>query len=118
MEKTMMQRLLEAHEPYAAGLFEFPERSRLYRYSNALLRDWEYATLVPYDGGALYPCGRSTCSCDPDSVVRPHFSYSFFVHDEKRLREKVDAECADAVMEEFLLAAPFFDTPHTVGGSG
>ena len=88
MEKTIAQRLFEAKEPYAAGLFEFPERSRLYRYSNALVRDWERAWLPPYDGGALYPCGRSTCSSDPDSVVRPHFSYTFLCTAKKNCGKK------------------------------
>ena len=118
MEKTLAQHLFEAKEPYAAGLFEYPERSRLYRYSNALLRDWESAVLTPYDGGALYPCGRCVNNSDPDSVVRPHFSYTFWVHNEEKLREKVCAEAADAVMEEFRLASPDFPTPHTVGGAG
>lgn len=118
MQKTMAQCLFEAKEPYAAGLFEFPERFRLYRYSNALLRDWEHAELTPYDGGALYPCGRCINNSDPDSVVRPHFSYTFWVNSEEKLREKVDDACADAVMAEFRLAAPFFSTPHTIGGAG
>ena len=36
--KTIVQRLFEANEPYAAGLFEFPEREPIYRYANAAKR--------------------------------------------------------------------------------
>ena len=46
-------------EPFAAGLFEFNDKSQLYRYSNAYKKFWENAALTPYDGGALYPCGHN-----------------------------------------------------------
>lgn len=116
--KSLFQRLFEAGEPYAAGLFEFPERERIFRYSNALMRDWEHSDLTPYDGGALYPCGRSIMVSASGSTVRPHFSYTFWVFEDEKLKEKVDEETYTAVMEEWRLAAPFFSTPHTVGGSG
>ncbi len=118
MKKTIAERLFEAGEPYAAGLFEFPERERLYRYSNALYRDWENARIVPYDGGALYPCGRCLNNSDPDSVVRPHFSYTFWVHNSEKLAQKTDGECYRAVMDEFERVSTAFPTPHTVGGAG
>ncbi len=118
MEKSIFQRLMDAHEPYAAGLFEFPQRSRMFRYSNALYRDWENAAITPYDGGALYPCGRCLNSSDADCAVRPHFSYTFWVNDAERLLEKTDEECHAAVMQEFELARPAFPTPHIVGGAG
>ena len=59
MNKTVSQRLFDANEPYAAGLFEFPDREPIYRYSNASYRFWEHADLEPYEGGMLYPCGKT-----------------------------------------------------------
>ena len=70
MNKTVSQRLFEANEPYAAGLFEFPEREPIYRYSNALYRDWENAKIMPYEGGALYPCGKCVGKGNPDIYLR------------------------------------------------
>ena len=44
-------------EPFAAGLFEFPNAGVETRYANALKRFWETAELPAYVGGRLYPCG-------------------------------------------------------------
>ncbi|MBQ4637446.1 MAG: hypothetical protein IJB92_01775 [Clostridia bacterium] len=117
MNKTVSQRLFEANEPYAAGLFEFPEREPIYRYSNALYRDWENAKIMPYEGGALYPCGKCVGKGNPDIAVRPDYSYTFEIRNRNLLREKLDDECYDAVINEHQLVSGF-PTPHTVGGAG
>lgn len=117
MTLTISQRLLAANEPYAAGLMEFPERGPMYRYSNALVRDWEHARMQPYEGGALYPCGKCMGKYNTDIAVRPDYSYTFEIRTPELLRSKVDEECYEAVMTEKNLVSGF-PTPHTVGGAG
>ncbi|MBQ7867386.1 MAG: hypothetical protein IJ354_04490 [Clostridia bacterium] len=117
MSLTISQRLMQAGEPYAAGLMEYPEKGPMYRYSNALVRDWERAPMAPYDGGALYPCGKCIGKYNTRIAVRPDYSYTFEIRDEALLRSKVDAECANAVIAERDLVSGF-PTPHTVGGAG
>ena len=117
MNKTISQRLFEANEPYAAGLFEFPERDALYRHSNASYRFWENAEIEPYTGGALYPCGKTMGKANPAISVKPDYSFTYEIRDEKLLREKLDDECFEAVIAERNLVSGF-PTPHTVGGAG
>ena len=42
---------MSINEPYAAGFFEYPERSRFFRYANAHKRYWENVPLPDYAGG-------------------------------------------------------------------
>lgn len=115
-KKSVAQRFFEMNEPYAAGLFEFPDREPMYRYSNAAKRFWEQADIVPYDGGALYPCGRCMSKDNPDKAVRPDFSFTLSI-DRNRLKEKADAECYEAICAEYDKVSGF-PTPHTIGGAG
>ncbi len=115
-KQSLAGRLFAANEPYAAGLFEFMDRDSMYRYVNAAKRFWELADIVPYDGGKLYPCGRCMGKDNPDQAVRPDFSYTLNI-DRRRLRDKVDAECYEAVCAEYDQVSGF-PTPHTVGGAG
>ncbi len=115
-EKAIAQRFFEANEPYAAGLFEYPEREPMYRYSNAMKRFWEKADFIPYDGGALYPCGRCMSKDNPQMKVRPDFSFTLWI-DRKGLAQKVDEECFGAVCAEYDKVSDF-PTPHTIGGAG
>lgn len=117
MNKTISQRLFEANEPYAAGLFEFPDREPIYRYSNASYRFWEHADLEPYEGGMLYPCGKTMGKANPDIQVKPDYSFTFHIWYTDKLREKLDDECYDAMIAEKNLVSGF-PTPHTVGGAG
>ena len=118
MEKSLFEQFSEINEYYAAGLFEKPERSPQWRYSNALKRFWEKVSLQPYDGGALYPCGRCTyADQDTNVAVRPSFSYTFSVYDEKLYRERYQGECLEA-MEKELALVPAVDSVHTIGGMG
>ena len=116
MEKTLFERLSEAGEPYAAGLFEYPGREALYRYCNAAKRFWQQADIMPYEGGALYPCGRCMGKGNPGIAVVPDYSYTFSLN-RKLLSEKAGEECAAAVQAEQNLVSGF-PTPHTVGGAG
>ena len=117
MNKTVSQRLFEANEPYAAGLFEFPDREPIYRYSNASYRFWEHADLEPYEGGMLYPCGKTMGKANPDIQVKPDYPFTFHMWYTDKLREKLDDECYDAMLAEKNLVSGF-PTPHTVGGAG
>lgn len=114
--KSLFQRLMEANEPYAAGLFEHPDREPLYRYANAAKRYWERAELSPYDGGALYPCGKCVGKGNPQIAVRPDYSYTFCM-DRQQLKQKVDEACYQAVCDEYDQVSGF-PTPHMVGGAG
>ncbi len=116
MEKTIAQRFFEINEPYAAGLFEYPDRSPLYRNCNAAKRYWEAAEFTPYDGGALYPCGVCPRKSNPSIAVQPDYPRTFTV-DWDLLRRKADDECYEAMRRESDKVSPF-PTPHTVGGAG
>jgi hypothetical protein len=43
-----------ASEPYAGGYFEYPDRSRFFRFARAQRRFWEKMTMPPYVGGRGY----------------------------------------------------------------
>lgn len=115
---TISQRFFDAGEPYAGGLFEFPDREPIFRYSNALKRYWELTNPDPYRGGKLYPCGGATGASDCNVVVRPSYSYTLsFSRDALKKKKKVDDECYTALCEE-VDKVTGFPTPHTVGGAG
>ncbi|MDR3551806.1 MAG: hypothetical protein P4L75_01650, partial [Clostridia bacterium] len=99
-------------EPYAAGYFEYPERSRFYRFSRAQRKFWEFMTLPAYDGGKLYPCGLKFN--DPCAVL-PDYSYTMAVN--WPLLEKKGGPGVER-MRGVMNELPPMDTPHTVGGSG
>ena len=111
---TLSNRLLDAGEFYAAGLFEFPDRGTFYRYANAVRRHFERAALTPYDGGRLYPCGRGVYYT-AGSAVRPCFSYTFDC-DFRRLQET--APFAVEAMRGECGRLPGFPSGHTIGGGG
>ena len=119
MENTLFQQFVSVGEYYAAGLFEYPDRAPIVRYSNALLRYWENVSIAPYDGGALYPCGLCTYQhTDGGPAVIPSFSYT--LHPEHYVEgffAKFPEECHEAFRKELELV-PWFNTPHTVGGAG
>ena len=114
--RTIAQRFFEINEPYAAGLFEYPDREPMYRYANAAKRFWEMAEINPYDGGALYPCGRCMGKDNWHIQVRPDFSYTFSLN-RNGLKEKADEECFKAICAEQDKVSGF-PTPHTIGGAG
>lgn len=118
MCRTVSEQLFALNEPFAAGLFEEPDRSPLYRYSNAYRRFWQHAPLQPYDGGALYPCGKCADK-DPDTniAVRPDFSYTFQIKDMELFEERYHGECRKMMLHEVNLL-PAVTTPHTIGGAG
>jgi len=107
--------LIDAGEPCAAGLFEFPERSNEYRYCNAYKCFLESCEFSPYDGGKLFPCGLSNEKANI-MAVKPDFSYSLLI-DFKMLRNKCE-EAATLLGEEWNKVTFFNETIHTVGGAG
>ena len=66
-------------EPYAAGLFEEPDRERFFRYSRAIRRYYEHCTLPDAGTGKLYPSGPKY---NDDYAVLPEFSYTVSVDKE------------------------------------
>ena len=101
-------------EPYAAGFFENPERSRFFRLARAQRRYWEKVPLPAFTGGRLYPAGPRF---PKQYGVRPDYSSTFYV-DAGILEEK----SADglAIMQEEANLVPDISqsTVHTVGGAG
>ena len=113
----LSEKLREAGEYYAAELVSHAGRSPLYRYSCAAAEYFAHAVPTPYDGGRLYPCGRSvyTNAENADAAVRPEYSYTCRA-DLSRLAAKVP-EAVPVLTEEFSKVAPI-RTVHTVGGAG
>ncbi len=102
----------DVQEPFAGGLFEFPERSRFYRHAHAQRRYWEQAALTPYQGGMLFPNGYKFGA---RYAVWPDFSYTYQV-DEGYLNEK-GGKYTHLMMEEQRLTG-LVGSIHTVGGDG
>lgn len=84
-------------EPFAAGLFEEPERSYFYRYALAYARYFENLRPAPYENGDLvYP--REKRYFDPACAMRPQFANTYQV--DWDLLEKKNGEAA-AILSEF-----------------
>lgn len=111
---TLSEKLRNAGEFYAAGLFESPERSIFYRYCCAFAGHFEHAAMSPYAGGKLYPCGR-TIYRSSGCAVRPSFSYSIEADYAHLARLVPEAEVP--VRCEFA-KTPIPRHPHTIGGDG
>lgn len=103
---------MSINEPYAAGFFEYPERSRFYRYANAQKRYWEQVPLPAYSGGRLYPNGPKYW---PGCAVTPEPSYTFWL-DYNTLGAK--SRQALSIMAEEAQKLHLINSPHTVGGNG
>lgn len=117
------QKLREAGEYYAAELIVNQDREPIYRYSKAYAEYVRHAVLTPYDGGKLYPCGRSlyTNAENSNCLVRPNFSYTYEYNNwnsdaGKALRQQLPD--AAALLEKDFHLIPPWETPHTVGGAG
>lgn len=99
-------------EPYAAGFFEYPEKSRFYRFANAHKRYWQSLPLPGYNGGGLYPNGY----CNPGVyAVNPSYSFTVWI-DENKLQQKDPV--ALKLMKEAAGDILFIPYPHCVGGNG
>jgi len=62
-------------EPYAAGLFEEPDKGYFYRHSLALARYFEALPPAKYEGEQLYPAKDKFYS--PDCIIRPQFAMTY-----------------------------------------
>jgi len=100
------------NEPYAAGLFEQPDKSAFARYSRAARRYWEHCSPHGYDGGRLYPTGGKFN--DPYAVL-PDYSYTVSVKRELLAQKETQAL---AWITEEIGRLPGIGSPHTVGGEG
>lgn len=115
-ENPLSSKLFDAGEYYAAAIV-LPEYSPLLRYSLGTAMYFMHAALTPYDGGRLYPCGRSLSKNDGNRTMgmQPEFSYSYFL-DLELLSAKVP-EARDPIQQEHDKVA-WVHGPHTVGGDG
>jgi len=112
---TVISKLREAGEFYAAGVLEFPEKTPLWRHAYATAAYFENAKLPLYTGGRLYPCGKSMTRINSDMGVMPNYSFTWGMNYGK-IRE-ITPVGADMLRAEQEKVAPI-STPHTVGGSG
>ncbi len=101
-------------EPYAAGFFESPGRSRFFRLARAQRRYWEEVPLPAFTGGRLYPAGPRF---PKQYGVRPDYSATFYV-DAGILGQKSPDGLAAMQEEAALLPDLSQYTVHTVGGAG
>lgn len=103
---------MSINEPYAAGFFEFPDKSRFFRFANAHKRFWENVPAPAYTGGRLYPAGAK---CLSDCAVMPEPSYTFWINPEAL---KAKSEQALELMADAWQGIRMISPPHTVGGNG
>ena len=103
-------------EPFAAGLFEFPEAAPMVRHSNALKLFWESCALPEYNGGMLYPCAVSSFNFDRSITVRPHYANTIEFNTKGLLAKSPEAY--EIMKKEDEKVKKFHFSPHTVGGMG
>ncbi len=100
------QLFYQIDEPYAAGLFEEPERSLFYRHALANARYLEHSAPAAYaPGDMLYPGGRSFF--ETGRAVCPQFALTYQV-DWDRLRQKSQ--------EAHDILQGFYSISHCPGG--
>lgn len=117
MDRTDYAELFRSvNEPFLYGLYEDPDRSPTYRFSNAYKRMWEKVSLTPYCGGKLYPNGiNCERNCEKDGfALRPTYSFTYN-YDKKLLKSKTTEGFEYFDKEDSLVFFP--PGPHTVGGN-
>ncbi len=92
-------------EPYAAGLFEEPDKGYFYRHALAYARYFEHLPPAKYEGEQLYPAGSKFYS--PDCCVKPQFALTYEI-DWPRLEAK-SAKAAESLRT-------FYAVSHNPGG--
>lgn len=84
-------------EPFAAGLFEQPEKSYFYRYCLAYARHFESLRPAPYEAGeTLYPCGNKFV--DLNQAVVQQFAMTYWVEWDLLMKK---SPIAHELMDEF-----------------
>ena len=121
--ERLYQELRENGVYYAAELIVNRDRELIYRYSKAWTEYAQNAVMTPYDGGKLYPCGRSiyTNAQNRERYIRPNFSYTCNVEWEKPGRPaglKKEFPEAERLLRQEMELIPPWETPHTVGVAG
>jgi len=95
----------EIGEPFAAGLFEEPEKGYFYRFCLGYARYFEALRPAEWKGEQLYPALKRFY--DPACAVRPQFAISYEI-DWKKLEEKS--------VEAAAQLRGFYDICHNPGG--
>ena len=111
---SMITKLRDAGEFYAAGLLECPDKTLLWSFSHATAEFFKTCALPAYDGGRLYPCGFSFTNCSSLGAV-PEYAFTWRYH-AGEIGKKVP-EAVPALNAIAGKVAPIH-TPHTVGGAG
>ncbi len=112
--ESIVQKLREAGEHYAAGLLTCPDKTPLWSFSKATADFFQTAALPPYDGGKLYPCGLSITNTNYLGAV-PEYSYTW-----RYIPGEIEKKVPEAVplLNEIAGRVAPITTPHTVGGAG
>ena len=96
------QLFYEIGEPYAAGLFEHPEKGYFYRHALGMARWLEALPPAIYEGEGLYPAKRKFFA--PDTAVTPNFAKTYYVNWEL-LEQK--SPRARAILESFYTVSHY-----------
>lgn len=104
--------LYEIGEPLAAGFFEEPEATPLYRFSLAMRRFWERMPMPNYYGGELYPSGPKHTA---PFAVWPDYSYTVAMNGDL-LTQKGAGEYREQIEREMNVLPYAPPSPHFVGG--
>ena len=115
---SMYENLRSQNEFYAAEFVSNTDKEPIYRYSKATAEYLKNATLTPYDGGKLYPCGLNINKNyeNRDIYMRPEFSYTYWC-DVEKIKEK-DKEASEFIFNENKKVTNLHVSPHMVGGAG
>lgn len=110
-ENTLVKKLNDAGEYFAAGLFEKPDAAAFVRYSRAYRRYFETRKLNEYSGESLYPCGSKYTGllCFPD--------YSFTLGVQWEAFEKKCPFAYKEIEQEFFKFESSVPVGHRVGGN-
>ena len=68
---SMYENLRSQNEFYAAEFVSNTDKEPIYRYSKATAEYLKNATLTPYDGGKLYPCGLNINKSPTNNIIIP-----------------------------------------------
>ncbi len=103
--KAIYDYFMSINEPYAAGLFEAPDKGYFYRHARALARWFNTIGPVSYTPGeTLYPCGNKYFrEAVWEAACRPQYCLTYEI-DWNKLEEK----CASPEADEALKALHAF----------
>ena len=98
-QESVVELFRSIGEPFAAGLFEAPEKGYFYRYSCAVASWFRAMEPTAYEGEVLYPAGTKFFQLAEECVVIPHYCKTYVIEKWEELERK--SEKAAAIMRAF-----------------